>query len=102
MSEVIGFGGFARISKTEENPEIVKKELLLDYIDNNQARARLKREIESLLLFESNRIVKILDFDNEYFSWYTMPYYKSNLEVFYNKVDVNEKTIIKIAANTIK
>ncbi|HEM3637579.1 TPA: serine/threonine-protein kinase [Streptococcus agalactiae] len=102
MSEVIGFGGFARISKTEENPEIVKKELLLDYIDNNQARARLKREIESLLLFESNRIVKILDFDNEYFSWYTMPYYKSNLEVFYNKVDVNEKTIIKIAINILE
>lgn len=102
MSKLVAFGGFARISKIGEDNNIVKKELKLDYINNTQAKARLKREIESLRLFDSNRIVKLLDYDSENYSWYTMPFYKSNLETFCNNMEIEENLIINIAKNILE
>ena len=43
MSEFVDFGGFARISKIGADNNIVKKELKFDYINNIQAKARLKQ-----------------------------------------------------------
>ena len=102
MSEFVDFGGFARISKIGADNNIVKKELKFDYINNTQAKARLKREIESLRLFDSNRIVKLLDYDSENYSWYTMPFYKSNLETFCNNIEIEENLIINIAKNILE
>lgn len=102
MSEFVDFGGFARISKIGADNNIVKKELKFDYINNIQAKARLKREIESLRLFDSNRIVKLLDYDSENYSWYTMPFYKSNLETFCNNIEIEENLIINIAKNILE
>lgn len=95
-------GGYGRISILDSDKDIVKKELLINYIDNPQAIKRLKREIEALLQFDSNRIVKLIDYDLDKYSWYTMPRYKYDLEKFYDEIEIEEKTVLKIANNILE
>lgn len=100
MNDFLDKGGFARVSINDSNQDIVRKELLLNWVGNSRVETRFKREIETLLQFDSKYIVDVLDYDKENFRWYEMPRYKFSLVNYC--MDLDEKSIFAIASNLIE
>ncbi len=83
LGKSLGHGGFAEVFEATtagENGKVAFKRLKPDNSTKLDHRARLEREIRSMISLNHPNIMQILDYDREHFSWYTMQIAETSLK----------------------
>ena len=95
----IGFGAYSDVYKMEmSNGDLVAMKKFKSY----DISPTLLRELALMKLCDHPNVVKMLEYDDVNFKWYTMPLYEGHLREFINETEISLDLIKNITIQILK